>query len=301
VHSHRREPGRINVTHMAAKSEKADIANLVAFKLGVKQRRVYQLAKELAERASVTTAEAIWVLAAQNRINLTKYLPPEVVDRVRNLLLQMPAPQRPASTSSRGARRKAAAPGKSSPKEFVVAREFKGSDPILPVQILTQAREMAAIYPLLYVLENSMREFVRLVIDAKLGATWWTIAAPTKIRAKILSRIADDHRNAWHQRRGSHPVDYLDLNELPLVVHNNELLFVPDLLPSSRWFEQFVEEVYKSRCVVCHMNPLESDNVLDVRLKLRKWQKHVDDKKSKLPEVKAHPPKAAGAGVAGLP
>lgn len=267
---------------MSDKAEKGDLVLLLASKLGVKQRRIYQLAKELADRASITTAEAIWVLASQNRINLTKYLPPEVVDRVRGLLPQIPAPPRVAETSTIAAKQRATSLVSPSSKEFVVSREFRGSDPILPRQTLHQAREMAAIYPLLYVLENSMREFLRRVIDARLSVVWWTTSAPTTIRNKILSRMADDKKHAWHQRRGNHPIDYLDLIELPLIVHANEALF-EDLIPSSRWFEQFVEELYKSRCVVCHMNPLEKDNIQDIKIRLRRWQRHVKENKDKLP------------------
>lgn len=266
---------------MPANSNKEKISFLLAAKLGgLTQRRVYQLAKELADRASIKTAEAIWVLAAQNGINLSHHLPQEVVDRVRYLITQIPAPARQYTERTRS---KATVSTMPTPRSFVVAREFSGSDPILPSGTLTQAKDMATIYPLLYVLENSMREFLRRVIDARLGHTWWTTSAPTKIRGKIVSRMSDDEKNAWHQRRGSQPIDYLDLNELPLIVHNNHDLFVSSLIPSAQWFEQFVDDLYKSRCVVCHMNPLDAVNIQDVKLRLRKWQRHVKGKKSLLP------------------
>jgi len=263
------------------KPESGDLKDLLASRWGVTERQVYNRAQELANRASIKTSEAIWILAAQNQINLTKYLPPEVVDRVRNLLLQIPAPARIAPALPGKVRQ---AP-KTPPKEFVVAKEFKGSDPILPAKIFAEVREMAAIYPLLYVLENSVREFLRRIVDARLGAPWWTTTAQSKIKDKILDRMSDDKKHAWHQRRGSHPIDYLDFSELALVVKNNEALFVPDFLPSVQWFEQFVLEAYKSRCVVCHMNPLEEDNIADVKLKIRKWQKHVNEKQDALPPV----------------
>jgi hypothetical protein len=33
-----------------------------------------------------------------------------------------------------------------------------------------------------------------------------------------------------------------------------------------------MKELYPSRNVVCHMNPLNDDNVKDVQLKLKKWE-----------------------------
>ncbi|HEV1996474.1 MAG TPA: hypothetical protein VGR03_19230 [Candidatus Acidoferrum sp.] len=265
---------------MPKKPESGDLRSLLATKLGVTERQVYNRAKELANRASLKPAEAIWLLAAQSQINLSKYLPPEVVDRVRGLLLQIPAPPK---TAAPFATKQIQVATKAAPKEFIVAREFKGSDPILSSQVLNEAREMAAIYPLLYVVENSMREFIRRIVDARLGVSWWTTLSPTAIRRQISTRMTDEKKNAWHQRRGNHPIDYLDLIELPAVVRSNELKFIPDFLPTLRWFEQFVEELYQSRCVVCHMNPLEKDNIQDVKLKATKWQKHVKEKKDTLP------------------
>jgi hypothetical protein len=169
------------------------------------------------------------------------------------------------------------------PREFVVAREFRGTDPLLTGQVLGEAQEMAAVYPMLYVLENSMREFIRRIVDARLGVPWWTTQSPTAIRRQIASRMTNEKKNVWHQRRGEHPIDYLDLIELPSVVRANEATFVEDFLPSLRWFEQFVEELYQSRCVVCHMNPLLKDNIQDVKLKLKKWQRLIEEKKDMLP------------------
>jgi len=263
------------------KNQSGELRSVLANKLGISERQVYNRAQELENRASIKVSDAIWVLAAQNQINLTKYLPPEVVDRVRRLLSEIPAPARTVKLPS-GRPEKIR---KVAPKEFVVARHFKGSDPILPVQVFEEAREMSAVYPLLYLLENSVREFLRRIVDARLTKEWWTTTAPSKIKDRILSRMSDEQKHAWHQRRGSHPVDYLDFNELPLVVKNNEALFVPDFLPDVHWFDQFVIEAYKSRCVVCHMNPLENDNVQDVKLKLKKWQRHVEAKKDALPAV----------------
>jgi hypothetical protein len=265
---------------VANKPESGDLRSILATKLGITERQVYNRARELADPASLRPAEAIWVLAAQNQINLSKYLPPEVVDRVRVLQTQIPAPSKTATRTSTKETPRAI---KSGPREFRIGREFKGTDPILTSQVLNEAREMADIYPMLYVVENSMREFIRRIVDARRGVPWWTTFSPTAIRRQIASRMADEKRNAWHQRRGIHPIDYLDLIELPAVVRSNESIFIPNFLPTLRWFEQFVEELYQSRCVVCHMNPLERDNIQDVGLRLRKWQKHVAEKKDELP------------------
>jgi hypothetical protein len=55
---------------------------------------------------------------------------------------------------------------------IIFADQFVYSDPILPEAKLAEAREMAAVYPMLYVIENSMRELIRRVLSAKYGQDW---------------------------------------------------------------------------------------------------------------------------------
>ena len=69
------------------------------------------------------------------------------------------------------------------------------------------------------------------------------------------------------------------------IMRNIEKDFVPNIIPSIEWFAQFIEEVYKSRCVVCHMNPLDKDNIQLVKLKLGQWQKQIEAKKKLIPKT----------------
>lgn len=91
-------------------------------------------------------------------------------------------------------------------------------------------------------------------------------------------RMANEKKNSWHQRRGDRPIDYLDLNQLKPLVNKYESLFVPDIIPSLQWFSQLIDEMYQSRCVLCHMNPLNKDNISSVKLKYNQWQKQIKNK-----------------------
>jgi len=268
---------------MLSKAEKGDLRSLLSQKLGVTERRVYQMAQELGNRASIRTEEAIWVLASQNKINLTKYLPPEVVDRVRLLLTQIPAPPRTVIPSHPAKVQRVKPRTRPSDRILTLPSELLTTDPILSDQTRVEAREMAEIYPLIYRVENSVRELIRRVIEARHSKAWWDTEAPRACREKIQERMANDKKNAWHQRRGSHPIDYLDLNQLPALVRKEHTDFVPNLLSSLEWFEQFIDEIYLSRCVICHMNPLDRDNIQAVKLRYRQWAKLLNEKKSQIP------------------
>jgi predicted restriction endonuclease len=138
---------------------------------------------------------------------------------------------------------------------------------------------MAVVYPVLYLLENSIREVIDRVMISRYGDNWWDSEAPKGLRDTVSGRMADEKKNCWHQRRGDRPIDYLDLNQLTTLMRKVEKLVVPDIIPSLEWFTQLVDEVYKSRCVVCHMNPLDKDNVQAVSLRFTHWQKQINAKK----------------------
>ena len=112
------------------------------------------------------------------------------------------------------------------------------------------------------------------------GNNWWDSKAG-KLKDKVNERMSDEKRNSWHQRRGARPIDYLDLAQLPALVRQIQ----KDIIPSIEWFTQFLDEVYKSRCVVCHMNPLDDTNIQGVKLRFTQWQRQVRGKKDLIPEV----------------
>jgi len=96
--------------------------------------------------------------------------------------------------------------------------------------------------------------------------------------------MADEKKNSWHQRRGARPIDYLDLNQLPALMRKIEKEVVPNIIPSLQWFDQLIEEVYKSRCVVCHMNPLDEVNIQAIKVRLIHWQNQISAKKNLIPD-----------------
>jgi predicted restriction endonuclease len=164
-----------------------------------------------------------------------------------------------------------------------IAKEFKVTDPMLSEQKLLEAKNMASIYPLLYVLENSIRELIDRVMSAKHGPDWWDTHAPQDIKRKVADHMSDEKRNSWHQKRGSRPIDYTDLKDLKPIVRKAALEIVPGFIPSIEWFDSFIDEVYRSRCVLCHMNPLDDNNITAVKVKFRQWQKQVAEKIALMP------------------
>lgn len=252
-------------------------------KLSVTPQALSQRVQVLKKQYAITTEDATYIIAQREGIILDKYLDGDTINHVRGIIQQITHITQDTTTIAKLARK-----GKreAEKKQLVVVfpKEFTVTDPILEKRKLLEARDMAAIYPLLYVLENSIREVIDRLMINRYGNNWWDSKAG-KLKDKVNERMSDEKKNSWHQRRGARPIDYLDLAQLPALVRQIQKDIVPDIIPSIEWFTQFVDEVYKSRCVVCHMNPLDSTNVEAVKLRFTQWQRQVKGKRDLIPEV----------------
>lgn len=237
------------------------------------------------------TKTAQCVLAHRHRIRLDQYLTPDALAGVQGVLARIGHGRRGASpakgnggvTNGSGSRRR-------TPRTIVFPKEFKTSDPLLSDVKLQEAREMAAVYPILYVLENSIRELIKRVMTAKYGADWWDTAL-TSGNAKQLKVNSDRVRarektTAWHQRRGAHPIDYVTLADLGTIIEAKQDAFFPDVLGDSKQFvHNLVRELAASRNVLCHMNPLVDYNIDDIKVKAERWRHLIEGHLENIPDA----------------
>jgi len=221
--------------------------------------------------APMSTEDATYLIAHENGIKIDRYLSREQVAHVRTLVHHQPStaalsPKRAAQTLAKG---------KAGVREIRFPNEFKVANPLLASGKLKEATEMAAIFPLLYVLENSMRELIKRVMYAKYGKDWWDtqlVSGKLKgVHQKVTDRMKSESQRRWHQRRGSHPIDYVDLGDLGSIVNGKQSDFIPSIIESLEWFAHLMRELEPSRNVVCHMNPLDDGNIGDVKSWYRKW------------------------------
>lgn len=245
--------------------------------LHISPQALSQQCKKLKKQTPMTTEDAVYVIAQRHNIILDKYLDEETIDRIRGLLQQLvPATQAPVKRTRAKVKETLVRQ-----RVITIGREINFDDPILPQKKITEASEMADVYPLIYVLENSAREFIDRIMTAQYGEKWWDSQAPEPLKKAVIKRMSDDEKNSWHQRRGARPIDYLDLKDLPSLMEEIDIekIVVPKIIPNLKWFRQLIEEVYKSRCVVCHMNPLDKNNINSVVVKFNHWEKQINAKK----------------------
>lgn len=234
--------------------------------------------KGLVKKAVISADDALCLIAYEEGLPLEKYLTSNELDRIREILKHLGG-NKSQQVIIKSTSKKSTPP--SEPRIIKILGEQDFSDPLLPVTKLNESREMASVYPLLYILENSIREFIVRSMEKKYGIDWWNYA-PRDLRDTANKNMSNEKRNSWHQRRGARQIDYIDFIQLVGLVRVLDKTVIPDVIPSIEWFSQLVTEVYQSRCVLCHMNPLDKDSIASIRLKFRQWQKQMNAKKDLL-------------------
>lgn len=230
----------------------------------------------------MTTEDATYVIAHNEGIILDRYLDIETMNHIGELIRNI-SPIQPVIKPR--SKLKARLGAERDQRVIVMSKDFKITDPILHDTKIQEAKAMAEMYPFLYILENSIRQVIDQVMISKHGKNWWNSQAPSGLEKKVAGRMASEKKNSWHQRRGSRPIDYLNLNQLPALMRKIEQDVVPNIIPSIDWFTQLVNEIYQSRCVVCHMNPLAQHNIQAVKLKFGQWQRQIKANKNLISNV----------------
>jgi hypothetical protein len=267
------------------------LKSILLQKLGVTPQALSLRVQKKIKQLPMTTAEATYLIAHDVGLRLTDYLKADEIANVRHLQTQL----NNSGSAAAGSFDRKVVTGRrakgSHPREIRFANRMKVMSAVLAASKLTEAKEMAGLYPILYLLENSMREVVRRVMRARFGDNWWNtelVSGKLKnVRQKASDRMAtEDSKHSWHQRRGAHPIDYVDLGDVGDIILAKQTTFIPDVLRcDTDWFKQFMKELEPSRNVLCHMNPLSETNARDLTTKFERWESLVRAGGSAIPSA----------------
>ena len=252
-------------------------------KLGVSQQRLSQLVQKRKAELPMSTEQAVYTIAHDNKIDIGKHLSKPEVTEVRELLAQLKAasPAPAATSSAKPARQRANAP---KPAIVTISGVNVQAIPGLTAAHAAEAKVMAEkVYPMVYVFENSARDLVERVLSKAVGADWWSKAVPGGAQEKYRKRKADEAKEPWHGRRGAREIDYVDLEDLWRIINHKWPLFAP-LFPSKPWVETLiVHDMNVSRRPLAHMNPLATDDIANMENAFRKWAKQLKAVEGQIP------------------
>jgi hypothetical protein len=245
-------------------------------KLGVTPQRLSQLVQKRKAELPMSTEHAVYTLAFENGVDVSKALGKEDTAEVRALVAQLRSSKptaTPALTNGGPARR--TSPAKRDVKITIAGVDI-GTIPALSPTHAKEAKLMAErVYPTLYFFENSVRDLIERVLSVGCGPTWWTTAVPGTVQQTATKHKTDEQKDPWHSQRSKREIDYVFLNELWAIIKYQWSHF-KDLFPDQAWVQTIItRDMNVSRRVLAHMSPLADDDVRNIELKFRHWVKQL--------------------------
>jgi hypothetical protein len=252
-------------------------------RLGVTPQRLSQLAKARKQELPMSTEQAVYTIAHENGMDVSKYLDRDQTSDVRQLVAALRNGRQPSEAPAK----KRTSP-RSPPARKEVRIKFAGIDvgkiPALKQSHAEDAKRMSErVYPTLYVFENSVRDLIEHVLREKYGKDWWSAAVPGKVQTTANDHMQAEAKDAWHSKRGGRQIDYVFLNELWAIINHCWKDF-RDLFPSKAWVESLItSDMNVSRRVFAHMNPLGAEDIRNIEAAFSKWVRQLQAVESKLP------------------
>ncbi len=206
----------------------------------------------------MTTEEAVYVIAHLEGIDLSKHLPIGTLDRVRALVPRgiQYSHSKPAAVDAR----KAKPPASRKRKRYPLVTESQAK----------MAGDLGSrVYPLLFILENSIRELISLRLSKK-GSDWWDNLVPSRVKNSVERTMKKEGRYPYRDKRGNHPLSFANFSDLKDIILNNQPEFA-DAIMDFDWFAVHMDEIYMVRNNIAHCVPLSQDDVSRLEVFFRDW------------------------------
>jgi hypothetical protein len=245
-------------------------------KLGSSPQALSQRRNRVQKKVAMPTDIATYLIAHQQGLRLDRYLDLETIQVVNDFIAKLDAKDGAPGVES------ASITKSPSQKRTIRSRQiafdqFKVAPEALSDAHIKDAETMAGrVYPVLYVFENSAREFLDGHLTEAFGSDWFQ---DSKIVSRGIRDIVERNRSAekknrYHSKRKARSIYYTDLSHLATISESEkgEKLFVKGkLFPRKTWFPEMVGHFEVSRNVVAHMNPLPMKDVRRLEDRLKEW------------------------------
>lgn len=229
---------------------------------GVTRQAVEQRRDRIRRVVDMPPEIAMYIAAQREGVPTSKWLDADTLRTVAEFDAQVRAREGsrppPAERANRGATKKATPVGKT-----VKIGEVTIPPGALNPQHVDEAIRMAEAYPLLYVFENSVREFLDGHLRAAYGDDWHldTKIVNTDMRRRVERNKSAENAHRYHSRRNERFIYYTDLADLGVIAGSEngwKILKKGKILPSAAWLSSSIEKIEPSRNVVAHMNPIKA-------------------------------------------
>jgi hypothetical protein len=233
-------------------------------KLNISPQALSQRGKRLKNRyGPMLTEEAVYVIAHMEGIDITKYLPLAVVDRVRSLVPREQIVYSGKLEQSEKAKRK---------KETKLMPY-----PLVSISTTNHATILGTeVFPLLFQLENSIRSLIEKVLSRS-GKDWWQKRVPIGVQNNVQKTMNKEKRYPYRDKRGNYPLYYANFDDLKkIIIDPTNMADFSAIIINFNWFEVKMDEVYMARNNLAHFVPLTNDDISRILLFHRDWARILD-------------------------
>ncbi len=102
----------------------------------------------------------------------------------------------------------------------------------------------------LYLFENNVREFIRILLEINYGYEWWRKSVPQKVRAKCASR----REEALEEEREIDLLLFADFYDYRLIIESNKQIF-SSYIDIKEWCDK-LQDMEPIRNAIAHNRPL---------------------------------------------
>ena len=104
----------------------------------------------------------------------------------------------------------------------------------------------------LYLFENNVREFIRILLETNYGEDWWRQGVPPKVRAKCASR----REEALDEEREVDLLLFADFFEYKIIIETNRNIFA-SYIDIKEWCQK-LNDMEPIRNAIAHNRPLKN-------------------------------------------
>jgi len=260
---------------MLSKKLKEELKSKLLKKLKISSEALRKRVERKASKFNVSLDSAYLIFAKEHGLIINKYLKnltPAEREEIRDVL---------------GIRKEIIVPPRIEKQRIQKIKEiFKYEKlslgprpPLITLPLMRKAEEMGGIYPVLYIFENSLRNFISLVLEKKYGKRWWKSKVSKKVRENVNKRIQTEKLNPWCTARGVHPIFYTDFSDLAKILNQNAgdfNKFFKGVSGGLNWLIQRLEELKMLRNNIAHTSPLSKKDQERFFLYFDDWYKQLN-------------------------
>lgn len=236
------------------------VKKLLLAKLNISSQALSQRAKKIKSSfGPMSTEEAVYVIAHQEGIDLSRILSVEIIDRIRSLVPKELPKLKGAPNSS-----------------IVRIKRPKKTHRFYPLVTNNLISRTVSIgdesFPQIFILENSIRNLIIQKLTKAHGKDWWLIANIKGVRDTVQRTIDKEKKYPHREKRGLHEVYYSNFADLKQIILNERKHF-SDVIVDFQWFEVEMNEVYMARNLLAHSVVISADDASRIRVFYRDWSR----------------------------